>query len=68
MGALPKKKISRGRQGKRRKNINLKVAKLALCPNCHQPKKPHRACPNCGTYKNLTIAKKEEAVKVRRVE
>ncbi|MCI1457105.1 MAG: 50S ribosomal protein L32, partial [Eubacterium sp.] len=23
---------------------------LSICPQCHQPKLPHRVCPNCNYY------------------
>jgi len=67
MGAQPKKKITRARQGKKRNTINLKSMQLTKCPNCGGPKRPHQACQNCGIYKNLAVGKKEE-VKVKRVE
>jgi len=67
MGAQPKKKITRARQGKRRSAIKLDLIKLAKCPNCGEPKQLHSACLKCGTYKDLTVFKKEE-VKVKRVE
>jgi len=67
MGAQPKKKITRARQGKRRSVIRLGLAGLVKCPNCGEPKRPHSACLKCGTYKNLAVFRKEE-VKVKRVE
>ncbi|MEX0616774.1 MAG: 50S ribosomal protein L32 [Candidatus Woykebacteria bacterium] len=51
MTPLPKKKISKARKGKRRENIKLIFPKLSVCPNCSALKLPHKACPNCGTYK-----------------
>jgi large subunit ribosomal protein L32 len=27
----------------------------AECPNCHEPKLPHRACPHCGRYKGREV-------------
>jgi len=51
MGALPKRRISSGRKGRRRSAIKLKLPTLTPCPNCGQPKRPHVACPNCGFYK-----------------
>ncbi|MCD6452857.1 MAG: 50S ribosomal protein L32 [Dehalococcoidales bacterium] len=51
MGALPKRKYAKARQGRRRGH--LKVASLPhieLCSQCHSPKLPHRVCPTCGTY------------------
>jgi large subunit ribosomal protein L32 len=23
---------------------------MSVCPQCHEPKQPHRVCPNCGFY------------------
>ena len=28
---------------------------LAECPNCHEKKLPHRACPRCGYYKGREV-------------
>jgi len=60
MGGLPKRKISKSRQGKRRGAINLKTPALVTCPNCGQKKKPHEVCPNCGYYKGREIIVKKE--------
>ncbi|MFZ7104500.1 MAG: 50S ribosomal protein L32 [Peptococcaceae bacterium] len=27
------------------------------CPQCHEPKLPHRVCPACGYYKNREVIK-----------
>ncbi|MFC1711989.1 50S ribosomal protein L32 [Patescibacteria group bacterium] len=50
MGALPKRKISKRRKGKRRAAIKLKLPNLVKCPKCGKLKKTHVTCPNCGKY------------------
>lgn len=50
MPPLPKRKLSRRRQGNRRAHKMPGALALTLCPNCQNPKLPHRACPTCGTY------------------
>jgi len=59
MGALPKRRISTGRKGRRRSAIKLKLPALVPCPDCGQPKRPHVVCPNCGAYKGKEIAKQK---------
>jgi large subunit ribosomal protein L32 len=51
MGALPKRKPSTRRQGKRRSQIKLKLKNLSLCPHCGSEKLSHQICPQCGAYK-----------------
>lgn len=31
------------------------------CPQCHEPKMPHRVCANCGYYKNREVIKVKNA-------
>ncbi|HEY2824549.1 MAG TPA: 50S ribosomal protein L32, partial [Gemmatimonadales bacterium] len=33
----------------------LKASGLSECPNCHEPKVPHRVCPHCGQYKGREV-------------
>jgi large subunit ribosomal protein L32 len=61
--AVPKRRHSTGRKGRRRSVIKIKPPALILCPNCQQPKKPHRACPNCGFYKGSQVTKEKEKAK-----
>lgn len=58
MGALPKRRISTARQGKRRSVIKLKRPTLVACLNCQQLKKPHQACPHCHEYKDTPLVNK----------
>jgi large subunit ribosomal protein L32 len=25
------------------------------CPTCHEPRRPHRVCPKCGSYKGSEV-------------
>ncbi|MFC1727217.1 50S ribosomal protein L32 [Patescibacteria group bacterium] len=60
MGALPKRRISTGRKGRRRSAINLKKPRLNSCPNCGQPKALHQACSHCSYYKGKSIISKKD--------
>ena len=49
--AVPKRKTSKARRDKRRSpNMKMKAPGLSICPQCHEPKLPHRVCPNCNYY------------------
>jgi len=58
--AVPKRKVSRSRRGKRRAHNAILAPNLSYCPNCSEPMMPHRICPNCGTYKGKIFSVKEE--------
>lgn len=51
--AVPKRRTSHARKGKRRSHLQLKAPTLTTCPKCRQPKLPHRICQQCGTYKGV---------------
>ena len=46
--AVPKKKQSKTQTRKRRATWKAAPPAYADCPQCHQPKLPHRVCGNCG--------------------
>jgi large subunit ribosomal protein L32 len=50
MGALPKRKISKGRKNRRRAHNTLKEPAINTCPKCGNPKRPHFECKFCGYY------------------
>jgi len=53
--AVPKKKMSRSRTRRRQAMWKLRRPRMSTCPQCHAPKLPHRACPNCGTYRGREV-------------
>ena len=53
--AHPKRKHTKTRRDKRRTHDKLQVPNLSNCPQCQQPKPPHRVCLHCGHYKGLEI-------------
>lgn len=55
MGALPKQRISRTRQGNRRRHHYLPELQLVKCPQCAGMKRPHHVCPSCGTYRGRQV-------------
>jgi large subunit ribosomal protein L32 len=48
--AVPKQRQSHSRTHKRRSQHKAAQPGLRYCPRCHEPRLPHRVCPNCGTY------------------
>lgn len=55
----PKRRHSRQRTAKRRTHDSLTARQVGECPNCHEPKLPHRACPSCGYYKGRAVVSVE---------
>jgi len=53
--AVPKKKTSKSRRDKRRAQHSIEATRVNLCPQCNSPKRPHRVCPTCGTYKGREV-------------
>ena len=54
--AVPKKRKSKAKTRSRRTaNKNLGLPKFQSCPSCGAPKRPHRACMECGTYKEEQV-------------
>jgi large subunit ribosomal protein L32 len=53
--AVPKRKQSKSRRDKRRATHKLSAPVVVECPHCHQPKRPHRVCPTCGTYRGREV-------------
>jgi large subunit ribosomal protein L32 len=47
---VPKRKVSHARQGDRRAHLAISTPSIESCPRCHQPKRTHHACKECGYY------------------
>ncbi len=56
----PVKRHSRTRRNMRRAHDFLKAPAANTCPQCSEPKLPHRACPHCGTYKGREVISPEK--------
>ncbi len=58
--AVPRRKITKRRQGERRSQSHQKVVPIfkASCSNCGNSVMPHRVCSNCGFYKGKKIIAK----------
>jgi len=57
----PKRRHSKARTSKRRAHDYLTTASVSECPNCHERKLPHRACPKCGYYKGREVLEVKES-------
>lgn len=53
--AVPKRRHSKSRTGKRRSTWTLRAVNTVRCSQCHEPKLSHRACPSCGSYRGRQI-------------
>ena len=54
--AVPKRKTSKSKTKMRRPaNSKMVATGFVSCPQCHEPKLPHRVCPDCGYYKGKEV-------------
>jgi large subunit ribosomal protein L32 len=60
--AVPKRRTSHARQGKRRSHLHVKPLHIQYCPQCNEPVLAHRVCANCGYYQGREVVppKKEK--------
>ncbi len=57
----PKRRHSKSRGRKRRTHYKATVPSTAECPQCHEQKLMHRACPHCGYYNGRVVTTPKEA-------
>jgi large subunit ribosomal protein L32 len=58
--AVPKRRISKTRQRKRRTHKKATVPMVVKCEKCLQPKMPHRVCPHFGHDSGRQVIEVEE--------
>lgn len=57
--AVPKGKTSKSKKNMRRAHDAISAPGISTCPQCQEPKLPHRACSSCGTYKGKEVISDE---------
>ncbi len=57
--AVPKRKQSNSRTGKRRSHDAKRPRELTICSGCSRPVPTHVICPHCGTYMGRRIVETE---------
>jgi large subunit ribosomal protein L32 len=60
MATVPKRRQSHARKNKRRSHDALALPARAACPQCGEPRQPHRVCGNCGTYRGRAVLETDE--------
>lgn len=58
--AVPKRKTSKSRRNKRRAHDSLAVPGHSTCPQCDEPRAPHRVCGHCGFYRDRTVIQTDD--------
>lgn len=58
--AVPKRRTSRAKRNSRSAHHALQDPARSLCPQCREPKLPHRVCPHCGTYRERQVLQTDE--------
>jgi large subunit ribosomal protein L32 len=58
--AVPKRRTSKRKRDQRRAHDALSIPGRSKCPQCSEPKLPHRVCPNCGSYRGREVVQVDE--------
>ena len=53
--AVPKRKKSKSRVRSRKRSHRKRGVTTAPCPQCKEPREPHRVCPSCGYYRGRQV-------------
>lgn len=61
MGAVPKRRISKARRGRRRAHDSIKTFHLVECSDCGKMKRSHHVCLECGKYNGRQVLPVAEA-------
>ncbi len=59
--AVPKRKHSNSRTGKRRSHDAKKARQLTFCPKCSTAVPTHVVCPTCGHYMGRQVVEVAES-------
>ena len=59
--AVPKRKHSNSRTGKRRSHDRLRAKELTSCPKCGYRLPTHVLCPRCGSYQGRVVDEEQES-------
>jgi len=57
--AVPKRRTSTSKKGKRRTHLKLNLPNISECPNCGEMKRNHHVCSACGYYGGKEIINKD---------
>lgn len=58
--AVPKGRTSKSKKNMRRAHDAVTAPGISVCPQCQEPKLPHRACSSCGTYKGKEVINSDD--------
>lgn len=58
--AVPKRRTSRARRNSRAAHHALQQPARSNCPQCGEPKRPHRVCTHCGSYRGREVIQTDE--------
>ncbi|QVL33287.1 50S ribosomal protein L32 [Telmatocola sphagniphila] len=58
--AVPKRRTSHARQGKRRSHLHVTAPQTQFCSNCGEAVLPHHLCSACGHYQKREVVVMEQ--------
>ena len=59
--AVPKRKHSNSRTGKRRSHDAKRPKQLTFCPQCSRATPTHVVCPHCGYYMGRVVVESSDS-------
>jgi large subunit ribosomal protein L32 len=56
---VPKRRTTAASRDTRRATHKVTAPSVSVCPQCHQPKRPHHVCGECGYYDGKEVVETE---------